>query len=69
MMRNCRTIRALTGGGTHDGVFMGKAATRKRFEVGGVDVCRVEGGKIAEEWFGFDELVRLKQLGIAPSLG
>jgi predicted ester cyclase len=54
--------------GTHDGVFMGKAPTRKHFEVWGVDVCRIEGGKIAEEWFGFDELRRLQQLGIAPKL-
>jgi predicted ester cyclase len=55
--------------GTHDGVFMGSAPTRKHFEVWGVDVCRIEGGKIAEEWYGWDELSRLQQLGIAPRLG
>ncbi len=55
--------------GTHDGVFMAKAPTGKRFEVWGVDVSRIEGGKIVEEWFGFDELSRLQQLGIEPKLG
>jgi predicted ester cyclase len=52
--------------GTHDGVYLGKAPTGKHFEVWGVDVSRIEGGKITEEWFGFDELRRLQQLGIAP---
>ena len=55
--------------GTHDGVYMGSAPTRKRFEVWGVDVCRIEAGKIVEEWYGWDELSRLQQLGIAPRLG
>jgi len=55
--------------GTHDGVFMGSAPTRKRFEVWGVDVCRIEAGKVVEEWYGLDELSRLQQLGIAPRLG
>jgi hypothetical protein len=34
-----------------------------------MDVSRIEGGKMLAEWFGFEELRRLQQLGIAPWLG
>jgi predicted ester cyclase len=55
--------------GTHDGIFMGKPATGKHFEAWGVDVFRMEGGKIVEEWAAFDDLGKLQQLGVVPKLG
>jgi steroid delta-isomerase-like uncharacterized protein len=54
--------------GLHDkGPFMGVPATGRRVVVGGVDMVRLAGGKIAESWVYADALGLLIQLGvIAP---
>ena len=46
-----RVISRLSTGGVHDrGEFMGFAPTGKEYEMTGIVIHRIEGGKIAEEW-------------------
>jgi steroid delta-isomerase-like uncharacterized protein len=40
--------------------------TGKQVEIKGLTMHRVEGGKIVEEWEGYDNLSVLQQLGLAP---
>lgn len=53
-----------TARGTHDGEFMGLAATGKTIEVEGIDISRVSDGRIAEHWTQMDTLGLLQQLGV-----
>jgi steroid delta-isomerase-like uncharacterized protein len=40
--------------------------TGRQFEIKGLTMHRIEGGKIVEEWEGYDNLSTLQQLGLAP---
>jgi steroid delta-isomerase-like uncharacterized protein len=53
--------------GTHTEEWFGTPATGKSAEWSGIVLSRFEDGKIAEEWFNFDQLRLLQQLGIIPS--
>ena len=53
--------------GTHTEEWFGTPATGKSADWAGVVLSRFEDGKIAEEWFNFDQLRLLQQLGIIPS--
>jgi len=53
--------------GTHPEEWFGTPATGKWAEWSGITLSRFENGKIAEEWFNFDQLRLLQQLGIIPS--
>jgi steroid delta-isomerase-like uncharacterized protein len=53
--------------GTHTEEWFGTPATGKSAEWAGVVISRLADGKIAEEWFNFDQLRLLQQLGIIPS--
>jgi len=53
--------------GTHQGEFMGVAASGKRFEVGYIDIWRLEDGKAVENWVQIDMLGLMQQLGAVPS--
>lgn len=53
--------------GTHEGEIMGVPPTHNRFEVSGICIHRVVGGKIVEDWWQANELGVLLQLGIIPS--
>ena len=55
-----------TASGTHEGEFMGVAATGKYFEWGGITIFRLENGKIAERWPMQDRLTMMQQLGLIP---
>jgi len=50
--------------GTHEGEFQGYAPTGKRVTWTGINIFRIECGRIAEEWSEVDGLGRLKQLGV-----
>ncbi|MCU1532354.1 MAG: ester cyclase [Arthrobacter sp.] len=52
--------------GTHQGDMMGVAATGRSVEFDGVDIIRVEDGKIAEHWGARDTLTLLQQIGAIP---
>lgn len=57
---------AYTLTGTHQGEFLGVAATGKPIEVRGMQIGRFENGKMVERWGSSDELGILKQIGAAP---
>jgi steroid delta-isomerase-like uncharacterized protein len=52
--------------GTHRGQLGPIAATDREFEMDGITVERVAGGRIAEVWVARDELGLLGQLGVLP---
>ena len=58
-----------TGTGTHLGPMGDVAPTGKRMEVVNFIVQRIENGKIAETWIGWDNLAALRQLGLFPPPG
>lgn len=53
-----------TGTGTHTGPMGDIPPTEKKVEVVNFIVQRIEGGKIAESWVGWDNLAVLMQLGL-----
>ena len=66
---NDRVAYRLTFRGTHQGPFLGVAATQKQVTVGFTAIVRLEEGKLAEEWGGLDQVDLLHQLGavLAPA--
>jgi steroid delta-isomerase-like uncharacterized protein len=56
-----------SGKATHRGVFHGIPPSGKEISVCGVNVYRIEDGKIAEEWEQMDSLGMLQQLGVLPA--
>jgi len=56
-----------TMAGTHTGEWFGMPATGKQARWSGVVVTRFDGSKIAEDWYNFDQLSLLMQLGIIPA--
>ena len=50
--------------GTHQGELWGMPPTGKEVEITNVSVCRIEGGKMAEEWPAPDRLGMMQQLGV-----
>ena len=53
--------------GTLTEEWFGTPATGTSAEWSGITLSRFEDGKVAEEWFNFDQLRLLQQLGIIPS--
>lgn len=56
-----------TGTATHTGPFGHLPPTGKRIEVTNYVVQRIEAGKIAETWIGWDNLAVMRQLGLLPA--
>ncbi|MCV2866417.1 ester cyclase [Albidovulum sediminicola] len=54
--------------GTHHGEFLGESPTGRAFEVDGVDILRVEDGKLREHWGVIDSGQMLAQLRLSPSV-
>ena len=54
---------------THKGKFLGIAPTGKRVKLTGINIYRIEGGKIVELWREVDVAGLLLQLGAAAPLG
>lgn len=55
--------------GTHKGEWLGIAATGKQVTWTYITICRIEGGRIMEEWAEGDYLGLMQQLGAIPSSG
>ena len=55
--------------GTHRGALFGIPPTGTRVRFRGLSIYRFAGGKIAEQWEGWDRLDLLQQLGVAPGPG
>lgn len=51
--------------GTHDGEFLGRPPTGRRFAAQQIHVFRVEDGRIAEHWACRDDVGMMRQLGLA----
>ena len=53
--------------GTHQGDFVGIAPTGRNVEFAGIDIVRVQDGKIAEHWGVTDTLTIMQQIGAVPA--
>ncbi len=62
-----RVASRYTFRGTHRGEFFGIPPTGRAVEATGINVHRVEAGRIAEQWAQFDALGLLRQLGALPA--
>ena len=61
-----KVVARWTARGTHDGALMNIPPTGRQVRLKGIDILRVEGGKIVERWGEFDALGMLHQLGVIP---
>ena len=61
-----KVVARWTARGTHNGALMNIPPTGKQVTLKGIDVLRIEGGKIVERWGEFDALGMLHQLGVIP---
>ncbi len=52
---------------THQGSFHGIPPTGRRIRISGINMYRIAGGRIAEEWEQTDSLSLLQQLGALPA--
>jgi steroid delta-isomerase-like uncharacterized protein len=57
-------VEQFTASGTHQGEVMGVAPTGRTVSLGGINIFRLEEGRIAERWGRLDELGMLGQLGV-----
>ncbi len=57
------------GRGTHEGTFMELEATGNEFAIEGIDIFRIDDGKIAEGWISLDMMGMMQQLGAMPEPG
>ena len=64
-----KVVTWYTSRGTQKGAFVGIPPTGKQVAVSTIDIVRMEGGKIAEEWGIDDRLGMLQQLGLVPAMG
>jgi steroid delta-isomerase-like uncharacterized protein len=58
-----------TARGIHKGSFMGLPPTGKSITMSGIEIFRIENGKIAELWGEANLLGLMQQLGILPAFG
>jgi predicted ester cyclase len=49
--------------GTHQGELMGVAPTGRNVEFSGIDIIRIEGGKVVEHWGATDTMTLMQQIG------
>ena len=52
--------------GTHKGDFRGIPPTGKTFSISVMNIIRIQGGKIAEQWTVADLLGLMQQIGVIP---
>jgi len=57
------------GRATHEGEFMDLEPTGNEFEIDGIDIYRIEDGKLAESWISLDMFGMMQQLGVIPTEG
>jgi steroid delta-isomerase-like uncharacterized protein len=62
-----RVAARWTSKGMHRGELMGVPATGNQVTIAGIDIHRIEGGKIAELWHQVDVFGMLQQIGAIPS--
>ena len=62
-----RVVARWTNAGVHSGEFLGIPPTGRSFDFAGIDVYRIENGRMAEHWHVVDQLTLLQQLGLVPA--
>jgi steroid delta-isomerase-like uncharacterized protein len=60
-------VERFTARGTHQGELMGTPGTGKPVVLRGINIFRLDDGKIVERWGQLDQLGLLHQLGVTPS--
>ena len=63
-----RAAMRWTSRGTHLGEMMGVPPSGNSIEIMGISLFRIENGKVAEEWEGFDTLKMMQQIGAIPTV-
>ena len=61
-----KVVMRITIRGTHKGDLMGITPTGKQVTMSGIDILRIAGGKVAEDWFVMDQLGLMQQIGAVP---
>jgi len=61
-----KVVTRFTAHGTHLGPLWGIQPTGRQVVYTGIDISRVEGGRIVEAWVSYDSLGLLQQLGAVP---
>jgi predicted ester cyclase len=64
-----RVVVRWTNSGTNVGEFLGAPATNRSFTTAGIDIYRIEDGKLAEHWHVVDVFGQMVQLGQLPAPG
>lgn len=64
-----KVVTRWMGTGTNKGSLMGISPSGKRVTITGTIITRLAGGKVAEEWYNYDLLGMLQQIGAVPALG
>jgi len=59
-------VERFTASGTHTGTLMGAPPTGRQITLDGINIFRLDGGRILERWGQLDTLSLLRQLGLAP---
>lgn len=62
-----KVVTRWTARGTHQGELMGIPPSGNRVEVTGINIDRIEGGKVVESWSNYDTLGMMQQIGAVPS--
>ena len=62
-----KVVMRVTMKGTHKGSFMNMPPTGKQFNMEGMDIVRISGGKAVEHWGLMDALTMMQQLGAVPT--
>ena len=64
-----KVAKVWTANCTHKGEIMGIPATGNQIVVKGIEMFRIEDGKILELWVSMDNLGMMQQLGVIPPMG
>jgi steroid delta-isomerase-like uncharacterized protein len=67
MAEGDKVITRYVARGTHRGEFMGAPPTGEKVTLTGINIVRLEGGKIVESWGNSDQLGMLRQIGVIPA--
>ncbi|MER7112488.1 ester cyclase [Streptomyces sp. NPDC000229] len=62
-----RVVVRWTNSATHSGTFLGIPPTGRSCRFAGVDIFRLDGGRLVEHWHVVDQLSMLQQLELLPS--
>ena len=62
-----RVVVRWRSSGRHSGEFMGIPPTNREYTIAGIDIHRLETGRMAEHWHVVDQLSQLQQLGLLPA--